>query len=365
MRGDGRVFQRKGSSKFYVEYWQEGKQFREVGGRTEGEARRKLRSRIKELRSDRFIGPVEEKLSVTELVDNLEVHLDTRGAKAMASFRSHAKPLRHAFEFRRAAQLTTADIERYVASRLAEGKARATINRETGLLKQAFNLARKQQRLKRVPYVPSLREDNVRQGFFEVAEFEVVVKNLPEHIADVARFGYLTGWRKSEITGLTWDMVDRQAREIRLSTSKNGRGRVLPLDGELWNLIEKRFAARNVELPNGSTELTRLVFHKSGKSVGDFRKAWATACKKAGTPRLFHDLRRTAIRNMVRAGIPERVAMEISGHRTRAIFDRYNIVSNEDMRRALLQTQAHVESLPKTQNLPAQFPHNLPKKAAK
>lgn len=253
-----------------------------------------------------------------------------------------------------------------MAERLAEGKARATVNRETGLLKQAFNLARRQERLSRMPYTPMLREDNVRQGFFEADEFQAVIQNLPNHLADVAAFGYLVGWRKGEICGLTWEMVDRQAREIRLPTSKNGRGRVLPLDGELWALVEKRFSARQVELPNGSTRLSRLVFHKGGNSVGDFRKAWATACKKAGVPgKLFHDLRRTAIRNMVRAGIPERVAMEISGHRTRAVFDRYNIVSNEDKRRALLQTQAHLEALPKTQNLPAQFPHNSAKKAAK
>jgi integrase len=220
------------------------------------------------------------------------------------------------------------------------------------------NLAQKQGRLTRVPYVPSLREDNVRQGFFlEAGEFEAVASHLPEDLADIARFGYLVGWRKSEILGLAWEMVDRQGREIRLLTSKNGWGRVLPIDGKLWDLIEKRYAARQVHLLNGSTELARLVFHVQGKPIGDFRKAWATACRKAGIPgKLFHDLRRTAVRNMIRAGVPERVAMEISGHRTRAVFDRYNIVSTEDKRRALLKkTQAHLESLPKAKTFPPNY----------
>ena len=356
MRGDGRVFQRSDSPSFYIEYWFRGRQFREVGGRTKPEAKRKLRARIREIRSGQFIGLEEERLTVVELLDNLDLHLSTRGAKAMASFRSHTKPLREEFEFKRAFQVTTSDVERYVSSRLEAGKAAATVNREVGALKQAFNLAKKQHRLTRAPYVPSLRESNVRRGFFEAGEFDAVALELPEHLEGLARSGYLVGWRKSEIRELTWDMVDRQAREIRLATSKNGWGRVLPLDGELWDLMQRRFAARQVELSNGSTNLTQLVFHKDGKPVGDFRKAWATACRKAGVPgKLFHDLRRTAIRNMIRAGIPERVAMEISGHRTRAIFDRYNIVSTADMRRALRQTQEHLESVPRTHRRPARL----------
>lgn len=85
-----------------------------------------------------------------------------------------------------------------------------------------------------------LREDNARQGFVEHADFEALVSHLPDPINEIARFAYLTGWRKGEILPLRWDAVDRQAREVRLRTSKNGQGRVLPLDGELLDPIERR-----------------------------------------------------------------------------------------------------------------------------
>ena len=205
----------------------------------------------------------------------------------------------------------------------------------------------RQARLIRAPYIALLREDNARQGFFERGEFDAVVTHLPAPIADAARFAYLSGWRRGEILGLRWDVVDRAGREIRLRTSKNGHGRVLPLEAALWDLIERRWAARHVIKPGGVSRLAEWVFHRAGHAVVDFKKPWAHACRQAGVPgKLFHDLRRTAVRNMVRAGVPQAVAMSISGHRTISMFLRYNITSDDDQRDALRKTQAHVGAQP-------------------
>jgi len=110
--------------------------------------------------------------------------------------------------------------------------------------------------------------------------------------------------------------------------------------------MERRRVAREYQTPTG-TALSPLVFHLRGEAVGDFRRAWATACDKAKVPgRLFHDLQRTAVRNMVRAGVPQTVAMRVSGHRTAAVFRRYDITTESDIREAMRRTQAHIARQP-------------------
>ncbi len=177
-------------------------------------------------------------------------------------------------------------------------------------------------------------------------DFEALVAALPADLRDFTRFAYLSAWRKGEIASLLWADVDRDGRlvQLRPEHSKNEEGRLLPLEGALWDLIERRWAAREHRNADGQVALSAFVFHRAGTPVGDFRKAWASACKAVGlTGRLFHDLRRSAIRNMVRAGVSEHVAQDLSGHKTRSVFDRYNISSVKDLREALQRTDAHVK----------------------
>jgi len=344
MKGEGRIFQR--GAVFWIAYYVRGKEFREPGGKTEKEAAKGLKARLGEKHGDRFIGPEQERVTVDELLKSFVLYLELKGAKSLYSVQSNVAPIRGFFGDLRAVDVTTKRIEAFIELELApkpgkkKGKAPATVNRDLAALRGAFNLARKQGRVSRIPFFPMLHEDNARQGFFEKDEFESVVAALPMALAEVARFAYLSGWRKGEILPLEWENVDRSAGEVRIVTSKNGHGRVLPLTGALKDLIERRWTAREHKTPEGVTAISRYVFHDNGEPVGDFRKAWASACSKAKVPgKLFHDLRRTAARNLRRAGIPETVIMKIGGWRTRSVFERYAIVSRTDIADAMRKLQ--------------------------
>jgi len=212
------------------------------------------------------------------------------------------------------------------------------------LLGQAFKVAVRKKKLSAAPYIPRLTElGNERQGFFETADFEAVAAKLPEYLQDFARFGFLTGWRKGSIESLRWSDVGEDVIYLRAENSKSRKAETMPLEGELGAIIERRRAAQMLKDENGTNRLAEFVFHSDGQPIGDFRKAWATACKKANVDhRLFHDLRRTASRNMIAAGVPQAVAMKITGHRTDSMFRRYAIVNEEQKREALAKTQQHL-----------------------
>jgi integrase len=328
---------------WWIQFHVNGTPHREpTGTKDEKEAKRILRDRLKDVYGQRFVAHREARLIVDDFLDDLLVHLETKGAKGVRNVRSQLKQVRAELGLLRAVDLTSSRIERYIQKRQLAGKANATINREVGSLIQALSLARKQGRLVLVPYVGRLREDNARQGFFDRSDFEALASHLPGYLADIARFAYLTGWRLGEILGVTWNAVDREGGEIRLYTSKNGAGRVVPLEGELAGLIEKRWTEREFTSKAGATRISDRVFHWRGRPVHKITRPWREACLKAGlTGRLFHDFRRTAARDMIRAGIPQSVAMSITGHRTISMFLRYNITSVEDMRQAIRRTADH------------------------
>jgi integrase len=281
------------------------------------------------------------------------------------------------FGGRRMTTINTADIRAYVAKRQGDteiihraytitlkdktvrevperrrpivGVSNAQINRELMILKRIFSLAIQAEKLLHKPHIPLLREDNTRTGFFEREHFDSVRGHLPAALGPVVEFAFITGWRiTSEILPLQWRQIDFAAGEIRLDagTTKNREGRVFPMTDDLRALLEAQHAEHLLLKKAGKIEpwvFFRMVAKGRGgelqpKQIRRFDKAWKVACVAAGCPgRIPHDFRRTAIRNMVRRGVPERVAMQLAGHKTRSVFERYNIVSDGDLRRAAVQ----------------------------
>jgi len=217
-----------------------------------------------------------------------------------------------------------------MAERLRSGRTPETVNRDMNVLRVAFRLGYQNDLISKMPVIKKLPELTVRNEFFSREEVDSLMPCLPEYLKDVVLFGYLTGWRKGEITGLKWSNVDRKGRVIRLKPVQNkGRDvRVLTLDGELAALVERRWQARHVG--HGAAD---RVFHRQGRPLGDLRPEWPRACREAGLGhRWFHSLRRSAARTMSLKGIPEKVIMSIMGHKTRGMFDRYNIATEADQR---------------------------------
>lgn len=226
---------------------------------------------------------------------------------------------------------------------LTPGASNATVNRRLSALKRMLNLGAEQEPplVDRVPKIKMLKENNVRKGFFEQGDFNAMRDHLPEHLQGIATFAYYYGWRHGEITNLEWARVDRRKWTVRLEAgeTKNEAARTIYLNEECKEVFKREWQRRK-EL---GTALPYVFLNRDGSDrVKTFRKAWKSACKKAGIgSRIFHDLRRTAVRNMIRNGIPETVAMQISGHKTRSVFDRYNIVDGKDLEHAAqLMTKA-------------------------
>jgi integrase len=150
--------------------------------------------------------------------------------------------------------------------------------------------------------------------------------------------------RFSEITNLNWKQVDLAQRTVRLECgeTKNDEGREVYLDDELQVIFNDLWKARKAR-----RNISPYVFlNESGKDrIKDIRGAWKTACNNADIgQRLFHNFRRSAIRNMVRAGISESVAMRISGHKTRSVFDRYNVTSKKDLKLAAEKQETYLQA---------------------
>jgi integrase len=327
----------------WLKYHQNGRQIRESSGTSKKSvARRMLRAREGDVEKGIPIVPRAGRVSFHEASQDLLTDYEVNGrathAHAKRRLDLHLEPF---FRGRLMATITTADIRTFAKSRQDAGAANGEINRELAVLKRMYSLAMQGGKLHARPHIPMLREQNVRTGFFEAEQFVSVRAHLPAALRPVVTFAYLTGWRvPSEVLTLQWRQVDLEAGTVRLDahTTKNDAGRLLPYGEVLPELKEvlrsQRDATKALERKEGV--IVPWVFHRDGKPIKDFRGAWDAACKAAGCPsRIPHDFRRTAVRNLVRAAVPERVAMQITGHKTRSVFDRYDIVNEADLKEGL------------------------------
>lgn len=351
MRGQGRTFQR--GSVWWIAYFRLGKEYRESSkSKNKKDAERLLKRKLIEVGADAegfkpFVAPNQNKVLVGSLLDHLLQDYKFRG-KASLGFLSHLKQVRAMFGDLRVIDCNEALMDNTIDYWLGKGRAAGTINREMQILGQAFKLGVEHKRLSSAPKVRRLPDNARRQGFFEREQFEAVVKYLPANLKDFTLFAYFTGWRKGEISSLEWNDIDLHGRIICLrgENSKNGEGRRVAIEGEIEKILDRRLEQKDVITEQG-VRSQALVFHRNGLPVQYFRKSWAMACRKAKTPgKLFHDLRRTAIRNMVRSGTPESVCMKISGHKTRSVFLRYDITSERDIRDAQKRLDGYISSLP-------------------
>ena len=255
------------------------------------------------------------------------------GRKSLDRLETSLVNLRSFFGRTRVLDITTDRVKAYIANRKDEGRANSTIRNEVNALRRAMKLAHQAGHLSTVPHIPVPRVTAVRRGFVEEGDLRALLAELPAHLRAPTLFAYLTGWRKAEVLGLTWDQVDFVGGVVRLEpgTTKNDEGREFPFRvlPDLADLLDaQREHTRAVERERG--DIVPWVFHRRGKGLQDPRKSWHAACEKVGlSGLLFHDLRRSAVRNLERAGVPRSTAMRLTGHKTESVYRRYAIVDQK------------------------------------
>jgi integrase len=342
----GSIYRR--GSLYWIKYYKNGEPVYESSESCKyGDAQRLLEQRRAEIYSGTHLDSRAKRVTVADLLDGLERDYKINGKDHGWVERVLRKHLRPYFGSLRAAAVKYENVQRYMEQRQASGAANATVNHEISLLHRAFSLGKEAGRVNAVPMFPKkLKENNVRKGFFEREHFVILRSFLPNEVKPLVTFAFWTGCRKGEILSLIWPQVDLIERVVRLEPgeTKNDEPRVIPLVDELYEMLAMQKVDRNQKWPE-----CPWVFSRCGRQIKNFRHAWDAACKAAGLidengdpAKMFHDLRRTGVRNLIRAGVSERVAMMISGHKTRSVFDRYNIVSERDLHEAGRRLNAYI-----------------------
>ncbi len=333
----GRVYKR--SDIFWIAFSHKGKEYRR-SAKTESkrEAESVLSFYLGQCARGEFKGFEDTRLiySFSEMLDDYLVDFEQRGMRSVKDQSYKITRIKAFFKDKAASDIDERQIDLFIKHRLKVVKP-ATINRELALILAAFNIAKRKKLVKEVPAIVMFPEHNARQGFFEREEFEHILTFLPDYLHDVMKFIYLTGWRKMEALTLQWRDIQGDVIRLRPEIAKNKDGRLIVMVGEIKEIIEHRRLLRLDLLP--------YVFHRRGKPIRCYDAAWDRARKQAGLEtRFVHDMRRTAARNMDRAGVPRQVAKAIMGHKTDDMYYRYRIVNEDDIREGMEKAHAYLEA---------------------
>jgi integrase len=327
-----------------MSYWNGWRQVRESARTADRkEALETLQQRLTEVAQRKGDGAGPERIKINALLTLLieDYRRQDKADLYQVQLRVE-KHLRPEFGDLKANKLTSRYIREYIERRKREA-ANATINRELAIVRRAYNLGALEDPplVYRVPRIPKLKEDNVREGFLEPPQYRMILDGLVEPVKPVFVLGYHLGMRTGELLALKRDWVDLAEGLIYVNgrVTKNRKAKTAPIYGDMAAWLEMLLARCKVQSPNGKY----LFIWEDGRPIKDFRGSWEKACESAGLPGLlFHDLRRTAVRNMIRAGVPEKVAMEVSGHKTASMLWRYNIVDARDIKEAGRRTERYL-----------------------
>lgn len=301
-------------------------------------AERAYQKKMVEWAEKKFLDIREESnLTFSQLVEwFLELPV-VRQAKTISFIERACRRLEEVFGQMLIREIKPSMVEKYQRQRLqaptwcGKQKTPAGVNREITVLKRMFNLALREDLVSKNPCwkVKMLPENNARDRILSPEELDLLLSHLPRHAALIVHFAYLTGMRAGEILNLTWDRVDLPQRLVKLGAedTKTAECRVIYLNDAALGVIEEAGKVRSLE--------HNRVFTYKGRPLKSIKTCLNRGCREAGINNFrFHDLRHTFNTNMRRAGVDHSVIMKLTGHKTAAMFHRYNTVDAEDAREA-------------------------------
>jgi integrase len=331
-RHTGSIFRQPGTMNFTIQYYVHGRRVRESTGTDDKQiAQSKLTARLAQIdRGEPVILARRKPLLVSELYDALEAEYIRNGRRSLKALKTRWKHLKPVFENRSAASIDKEAIEAYIDSRLTEGAARASINRELAALKKMFRA--KADKLPKLPVFPSkLDKEKIRSGFIGDEGFAALIAHAHSlWLRTFLEIAYTWGWRCTEILTRRLRHIDLSDRTIRLEAqeTKSGKPRTCTMTQRIYDLAK--------ECVHGKDPEDFLLTRAGNRPIRDFRKCWGTLTAVAGLSGLLvHDLRRSACRNLRRAGCSENTIMAIGGWETPSVFKRYDIHDNKDKELAL------------------------------